>query len=545
MDGAARRPGARWLGALALLCIVGFGAWARAPGFTSSSLWFDDAWSAMPARVSLATAAKMVTTAPGYTFALRSWLRLHPEVTWWAQLPAFVAGVAGVVAVYALLRAFRAWWPLRYLGALVVAASPVAIDYSTRVKQFGVDLLLACAVLWLFERWRRSGARRDAVLVAVACAGSLLVSATTLVVCAAVAVVAVLVGLIERERRGDAAVVATTTAGTLAVSYVLWLRHLSPSLHYGWTKRGYLLSTTSLHRVAFSFEAMGTGIFHWMLGVPLGRGRVSTAITPVGVVLALLAAAVLLAVCVPPLVAVVRRRGRAPGPLVASSLAVVLAVVLALLGRSPFGGGRTDEVLYPPILLLFAGAITPLVARGTERARRVAVAGVVVVAGVLVGVGATHRAAYPTTDLRPLAEQLAQPVNVARSRVVVVDPWLTFTWAYDGLSATAVSFTHTQLSWSQGFHVVSLDPNVVISTNYFFPDRSYSALTSRTHRVWYVASTVGHQSAVPGHRNDLEKTADYLYLRSLGWTPTGVYLTAPHTEAVLLAYRPSASTTTR
>jgi hypothetical protein len=530
----------RWLGALALVGIVGFGAWARAPGFTSSSLWFDDAWTAMPARVSLSTAARMVTTAPGYTIALRSWLRLHPGATWWAQLPAFLFGLAGIVAVFALLGFFRAWWPLPYLGALVVAASPVAVDYSTRVKQFGLDLLLACLVLWLLERWRRSGSRRDAALLAIGCAGSLLISATTLVVCAAVAAVAVVCGLTERRRRGDAATVAGATLATLTVSYVLWLRHLSPSLHYGWTKRGYLLSTQSAHRIAFSLEAMGTGIFHWMLGVPLGRGRVSTAITPVGVVLSLLAAAVLVAIVAPPLVGAVRRRGREPGPLLTSALAVVLAVVLALAGRSPFGGGRTDEVLYPAILLLAAGAVTPLVTRAGERTRRTALAGVVVVAGVLVGVGATHRAAYPTTDLRPLADQLATPLNVARSRVVVVDPWLTFTWAYDGLSPTAISFAHTQLSWSQGFHVVSRTPTVLISTNYFFPDRSYSALSSRTARVWYVASTVGHQSAVPGHPNDLEKTANYLYLRSIGWTPTGVYLTAPHTEAVLLAYRPLA-----
>jgi Dolichyl-phosphate-mannose-protein mannosyltransferase len=542
---APRRPDGRWLGLLFLLGIVSFGAWARAPGFTSSSLWFDDAWTAMPARVGLSTAVKMVTTAPGYTLALRSWLRLHPEATWWAQLPAFVAGLAGIVAVFALLRAFRAWWPLPYLAALVVAASPVAIDYSTRVKQFGVDLLLACLVLWLLERWLRSCSPRDATLLAIGCAGALLVSVTTLVVCAAVAVVALLCALTERRRRRDGLVVAGATVATLAVSYVLWLRHLSPSLHYGWTKRGYLLSTSSLHRVAFSFEAMGTGLFHWMLGVPLGRGRTSTAITTVGVVLSLLAATVLAAIVVPPLVGLVRRRGREPGPLVASAIAVVLAVALALAGRSPFGGGRTDEVLYPALLVLAAGAITPFVARAGARARRVALAGVVVVAGALVGVGATHRAAYPTTVLTPLAQRLGARANLARSDVVVVDPWLTFTWAYDLLSPTAVSFAHTQLSWSQGFHVVSLDPDVIISSNYFFPDRSYSSLSRRTTRLWYVASTVGHQSATPDHPNDLEKTANYLYLRSLGWTPTGVYLTAPHTEAVLLAFQPSRATSRR
>jgi hypothetical protein len=539
VDRAPRRFGWRWPALCALLAIVAFGALVRAPGFTSSSLWFDDAWSAMPARVGLSTAAKMVTTAPGYTFALRSWILVHPGATWWAQLPAFLAGLAGIVAVYALLGYFGAWWPLAYLGALVVAVSPVAVDYSTRVKQFGVDLLLACLVLWLFERWRRAGRPRDAALVAIACAGSLLVSATTLVVCVAAAAVGVLVGALDPARRRGAGAIALTTVATLAVSYVLWLRHLSPSLHYGWTKRGYLLSTASLHRVAFSLEAMGTGLFHWMLGVPTGRGRVSTAITPVGVALALLAAVILIAIVVPPLVGVARRRGRAPGPLVASSLTVVLAVVLALLAKSPFGAGRTDEVLYPSLLLLAAGALTPLAERAGATTRRAALAVAVVAAGVLVGVGATHRAAYPTTDLRPLVAQLAEPRHLLQSTYVVVDPWLTFTWAYDAVSPTAVSFAPTQLAWSQGFHVVSLDPRVVISTNYFFPDRSYSALSSRTHRVWYVASTVGHQSSVPGHPNDLEKTANYRYLRQLGWTPAGVYVTAPHTEAVLLAYRPT------
>ena len=131
-------------------------------------------------------------------------------------------------------------------------------------------------------------------------------------------------------------------------------------------------------------------------------------------------------------------------------------------------------------------------------------------------------------------------MNVARSQVVVVDPWLTFTWAYDQLSPTTVSFSPTALSWSQGFHVVSGDRDVVISSNYFFADRSYFGLSARTHRIWYVDATVGHQSSVPGQRNDLEKTANYLTLRQLGWEPAGVYLTAPHTEAELLVYRPPA-----
>ena len=530
---SSRAP--RWLGPVALVAIVGFGAAVRAPGFTRHSLWFDDAWTALPARVGLSTAVKMVTTAPGYTLALRSWIRIDPLPSWWAQLPAFVAGLAGILAVFGLLRAFRVWPPLAYLGALVVAASPVAADYSTRVKQFGVDLLLACLLLWLLERWRRGAALRGAVELAIACAAAILVSAATLVVAAPVAAVAGLHAVTDRRRRAGGAIVAVVTGVTLVASYVLWLRHLSPSLHYGWTKRGYLLSTASAHRIAFSLEAMGTGILHWMLGVPLGRGRVSTAITPSGIAVALVAAIVLVALCVPPLVDVVRRRG-VPGPLVAAAGSIVLAVALALLGRSPFGGGRTDEVLYPSILLLAATAVTPVVERAGAGSRRVASATAAACAAVLVAVGATHPAAYPTTDLRTLHAELA--AQVRPTDVVVVDPWLTFTWSYDGLSPTAVSFAPTQLAWSQGFHVVSLSPGVVISTNYFFPDRSYSRLALRTHRIWYVAATVGHQSAIPGHPNHIEVTANYLYLRQIGWQRAGVYVTAPHTEAILLVYPP-------
>jgi hypothetical protein len=520
---------------VALAVLVGFAAWTRASGFSGGSLWFDDAWTALPARVPLSTALRMVTTAPGYTVGLRGWLRLHPRATWWAQLPAFVAGLGGVVAVLGLLRYHRVWPPLAYLGALVVAASPVAIAYSTRVKQFGLDLLAACLVLYLLERWRRQPGGRAAALLATACAASLLVSATTLVVVVPVAVVAALHGAVARERRRDAAVVAGSALGALVVVWAVWLRHLSPRLDVGWRTRGYLLTTTSVHRAAFSLEAMGTGLLHYLLAVPTGRHG-GTAITAAGVALALCAAAVLAALVVPPLVALASARGL-PGPRTAPALTVVLAVALALAARSPFGAGRTDEVLYPALLVLAAVPLTRLVERASPRVRRAAVATCVAAAIGLVAVGSSHRAAYPTTYLRPLAAELRH--HVRPGELVVVDPWLTFTWAYDGITPTAVSFAPTPFPWSQGFHVVSLRRTVVISENYFFAGRSYSRLSRRARRLWYVAATLGRQSGLEGVPSRQLKTVNYLYLRQLGWQPSGRYLTASHTEAILLVYRPA------
>jgi hypothetical protein len=539
-----RRLAARWAPWSVVGLIVVFGAWTRWSGFTSASLWFDDAWSALPARVGLATAVRMITTDPGYLLALRSWLQLDPNATWWAQLPAFVAGLAGIVAVYALLSYFRVWWPLRFLGALVIAASPVASDYSTRVKQFGFELLFACLLLWLAERWRREPAPRRAVALACACAAAMLFSVTTLSVALAVTAVAALSACTDRARRAGAAVVVGASGATLVVSYVLWLRHLSASLNYGWTRHGYLLWTSSLHHVVFSFEAMGTGIFHYLVGTPLGRsGRLSTQVTAEGIALALVAAVILATIVAFPLVGLVRSRLRAPGPFASAAIAVVFAVALALAARSPFGGGRTDEVLYPAILLLATGAVSSLVSDRGAAVRRVAMVVVVGAAACLVAVGATNRASYPETDLRPLVTALDR--HLRPGEVVVVDPWLTFTWAYDQLTPTGISFAPTYNSWSQGFHVVSLDRDVDISVNYFSYDGSYAELSRRTHLLWYVTPTVGPQSPIPNHPNDLEETANYKYLKSIGWRRAGVYLTAPHTEAILMVYEPGRASSSR
>jgi hypothetical protein len=534
MANALRTVARRTGGATALFAILGIGAYTRVSGFSTGSLWFDDAWQAMPARASVGTALRMVTTAPLYTLGLRTWLRFDLASTRWAQLPAFIFGVAGIAAVFFLLRYFEVWAPLAYLGALVLAVSPVAVDYSTRVKPFGLDLLCGCGLLWLFERWRRAPRRRSAMLLGGACALSLLISSTTAVVVLAVAAVALLCGLRDAARRVDALVVAGTAAVGGLVVEVLWLRRLSPALYFGWTKRGYLLNASSTHHVAWSLQAMGTGFFHWFVGTPLAHPRLVEQITAGGVALSALGFLALLGVSVPPLAGLVRRLGRDPGALVVPAVALWLAVALALAHKSPFGGGRTDEDLYPAVLLLFAGAAGALARRARNEPRRGAVVALAVLTGALLWVGATNRASYPQTDLRPLAAELHHVGP--RSAITVVDPWLTFTWAYDDLSPTRISFTHTLTLWSQEFHVVSLDPGVDLSVNSFFPDRSYGRLASRTQWLWYVASTVGRQSRVRNHPNHLLVTQNYRFLLANGWRPAGTYLTFPHTEAILLEY---------
>ena len=142
-----------------LWCVAAIGAVARVGGFSSGTLYRDDAWVALTTRVSLATAARMVVTTPGFVLGARAWIGWFPHTLWLEQLPTFVASVLGIVVVGRLAR----WWglsaPASLVAAGLVAVAESDVLYATRVKPYAFDLLGACLVLWLAERCRRSGFR--------------------------------------------------------------------------------------------------------------------------------------------------------------------------------------------------------------------------------------------------------------------------------------------------------------------------------------------------------------------------------------------------
>jgi hypothetical protein len=468
-----------------LLVIVAFGFWTRVTGFSHGSPWFDDAWVVLSSRESLSTALRMVNTTPLFSLGMRSWILLHPGALWWDQIPVFIFGLIDIVAVYLLLRYFKMWWPIPYLGALIIAVSPIVVSYSTRVKQYNTDVLSCCLIFWLFERWRRSPTRGRAVTLAVVVALVLLTSASSLVVVAPMCVVVVHAAWVERKRLTDAVIVVATAVVTAAVEYVVWLRHLSNGLDVGWTNRGYLLTFKTGKKFGFALENMGSELFHFMLDIPAGHPpNPSKLITPMGAVVALLTAIALVAATTWVVVPALRRLGQVAGPLVAPALTVACAVVLGLAAISPFGDGRTDEVFYPALLLVFGAVVTRLAKVHWRHAVSTLLVGAVVAVGALAYVGATTREPYPTIGLVSLYHQLAPKLNSGEA--VVVDPWLDFAWADDDLTPTSVSFAHTFFDWSQGFHVVSEDRNVVMSNEYFFPNSAMNGLKYYFSTLWYV-----------------------------------------------------------
>src|SRR5271167_2772128 len=96
----------RTVDAVALTVVVVVGGLLRVVGLTSHDPWFDDAWVLLTGRHGLHALLRMAGTAPGYDLGLSLLWRVDPGATWLAQLPQLVLGIAGIVAVYALVHWF-------------------------------------------------------------------------------------------------------------------------------------------------------------------------------------------------------------------------------------------------------------------------------------------------------------------------------------------------------------------------------------------------------------------------------------------------------
>jgi len=532
-------PWLRRMGPLLLIGIMAVGLELRITGFTSTDLWFDDAWAALPSTVPLKVAVKMVATNPGWVLATRSWIGLHPGVSWWAQVPAFVLGLVGIVTVFALLRALRTWWPLPYLGALVIAVSPVAATYSTRVKEYSADLVLACLLLWLAERWRRAPTTRNGVALGFAAAAAMFISASQVVVVAGAMALCGWTALASPARRRSAAIAIVVPAVCGLAEYELWLGHLTrASLDHGWTTRGNLANYASLHQLAFSIQQMGAGLVHGFVALPTGLVEGETYLRYPGLAVAVGVFAILAVLTLPPLLSAIRAPRAVPGPSFVAAVSIIVALALAFARVAPFGGGRIDEVLYPSLLVLAALAFTARVERRRVRApkrRWAELLAALVVAGCAV-IGLTNHAAYPTLDLR----SVASAIGAGRTSVpIVVDSWNSFAWGLYQPTPTAVSFERTWFPWSQGFHIVSHDPKVLISRQYFYADAPIRELHQVASATWWVGVEVGATSTVTQPANAIVDSRVLQALLREGWRRTPVERTSVHAVALLLAYAPN------
>lgn len=464
-------PWQRWAAWAALAGIAAIGTAIRVPGLTSLGLWRDDAWAVMSTRVGIGTAWHMWSTTPGFGLFERTFILIGPRDTWWAQLPEFACGVAAMPAVYALCRYMRLGRLVALLGAFVIGISPVTTTYSTRVKEYAVDVLLTVLLLAAAEAARRNPALRQLLVLAVASFVAFLISASEITVVIAAWLTIGLTGLATRDNLIRVLAVGGATAAACALVLLVFFRHLPPVLASSFD--GYYIVHSSARTLVLSTYDTLWNAFSGLFGLStLSLGL------HVFVTLGLLGLAILGAVRNP--------------PMRCAAFAVLLALVFSAAHIAPIGLGRTEMYLYPAVILLWAAGLTRLARAGGDvlsiRTRRTAwVVALATLTAVAVP-SSIHRIVtaprYPGTDVQSLAAYIRH--NERPGDHVFASELMRYSWAlYE--TQPRIEFGSY---WAPGWTVISTDPRTFIVPSEYFEGQSrpaqWAAQMSRHKRLWFV-----------------------------------------------------------
>jgi len=397
-----------------------------------SSLWFDDAWVGLAVRAATPFEVALTgLTSPGFAFLLATVAAPFGTSTLAAQLLPFAAGVAAP---------FAGWWLARSLGlgrgpALLVGTllvvSPVLVTYSTRVKPYSIEALLALGILALgFSTLARPSSRRRWAVLAGLCIVATVVSSVLALVGAA-ALAAGLLQYFQGTSEDTAASAGPPLVASGAVTafwagwYLLWLRpRITQDLrefwaaHYLVTDQGSGAFVLSLHDVTAGFALSLSGLPPALVLIALAGGAVAAV-----------------------------RRGLPAALLLFGPLSG--AVVLAGWGLAPLGGGRTDAYLLPGAALAIGLALTAIPGR-----RGLAVCAVAL---LLVLLPARPAEPYPQHDLREVVRELEDRRRPGEP--VLVQHHSRF--GYGLYTPVPVRIVGDPESW-QGFTVEPDDPDVVL-----------------------------------------------------------------------------------
>jgi hypothetical protein len=434
----------------------------RAPNLTTGELYRDDAWPALATRVGLGRAVRLGVTVPGFEVFLRAWLAVSRS-TVWAQVPALVVSILGVVLAYRLAHRLGAGDIGALVAAAVLAVSPISVLYATRVKQYPFDaldaLLLVAGAVWVREDPEAS--RRWAALLALAIAA--VVFSTSVLPVALVAVAfAAWTGRTHR--------LARVTLAAYGAFVLLWawavLRSVPAPLHDSWDAN-YIHHSSPWRFVRDTWHVLD----QFAAGIFYRHG-------PTGPLLLLALAIGVLAF------------HREVAVLLLGPLA--LAVVLAALERVPLGGGRIDLYLYPGVALATGLAVGRLVELAPALAPRASAVNAVVVLLVVAfaataGLRQTRATPYPSGDVRRLTA--AVRARGAPGDVLVVSQFSRYPYALYSSAPAHVVFSR---NYSTGFTVASVEPDVFIMPAEYYepgydPDAAVHFAAGRK-RVWYIAT---------------------------------------------------------
>ena len=512
----------------------------RANGFTSHSLFFDDAWAALPSHVSAATALQMSVSTPGWTMAERWWILLNPHSTSWSQIPPYVCGAVASVLVFPLLRRFGASRWAASIGASLLAVSPMITAYSTRVKPYTAEMLLAIGLYFVADRVRRDPRVGNVSLCVMAAVASFTMSFALLSTVATLWLVMAWQVRRDRVARRRILIGGSVSALLLAAVAAPYVVNRPPSLGDNWVARGYMFGYDSAHLFVHNLVQIFAGFTHAFINYGFNSRFAAGVNYPAVWVVAIVTVV---------FVALVVWRVRFLDRGVRAALAPVAGVIpvsflAAVVDAFPFGDGRTDIVFYPAIalvLVLVAQEVLHRVvaARGWSWRR---VAAVVAIVAVTAGVDVYWRspALYPKIDVKNLYAMILKQWKPGD--VIVVPAFVTYTWADADLTPWHVVIGDAK-QWPQGFRVVSDDPRVIFPINWTGYDTQLKTLRFHHPRVWYIGYTLGvwNPYAVKGKFVDGIPMSNYTLgtLQTYGWRTSWFPNYSINTYATPLTYQPN------
>jgi hypothetical protein len=471
---AAEAPGrlSPAFAAVILFVLVGAGTAMRVQGLTTLGFYRDDAWAAMSSRVGIGTAWHMWVTAPGFYFVERSFIDLYPGSTWWAQLPELAAGVAAIPATYFLARHFGFRRVAGLALACVVSVSPICIVYSTRVKEYSTVFLVSVAVLWAAETTRRQPDRSRLMVLTALSVAAFAVSASLGPVIAGVWIALALCALKTHQRLRAVIVSGAATAALCGVVAAVFYHALSPALTRYWSGNYISLGSGFYVTARRSLSSLYANLLHLTGIAPTGQLVLVVVVLVLSVLGAFRNAAML-------------------GP----ACAAVVALGLSVAQRAPLGTGRTDEYLYPVLLLLLASGVVRFWAAARDhldpvhlRAVGTSIAFVsVVLAGALIADSIASPTPYPGVGVQALVSALRQ--DAEPSDHIVVGELTRYPWAFYEDHPLRLRFGP---DWATYFTVTSTNPKVFIAPSEYYesgsqPSRWVGAFRN-DHRLWFVVT---------------------------------------------------------
>lgn len=136
----------------ALLLIVLLGAWIRGLHL-NEGLWLDElhtSWTIAEGPGEIQARAAAGNYSPLYFYLVWASAAVWGESEWSLRLPSFLAGLATIVAAYAIVLRWTQSALLALLAATLVTLDSTAIWYSAEARPYALVQLGALGAMWLF-----------------------------------------------------------------------------------------------------------------------------------------------------------------------------------------------------------------------------------------------------------------------------------------------------------------------------------------------------------------------------------------------------------